>query len=273
VKTAFSRVGRLDEPKGGFSGLIDYPLDGAIRRFQRDNGLRADGFLRPGGPTQRTLLAQLRPAADARDEPRHRIDFDLISELEGGQRLEGYVPLNRDTGKPFPQSGVTIGTGFDLGQHSRAEIEGLNINRSLKDKLVPHAQRTGREAVRFLTNNPLRIAKEEADALDREAKHRKLDETITVFNTMSRDLKFEDLPPAVPTVVASLGFNMGPRWPTSAPGMFGFTSQGDIRRMVEELENFGAPDATVAKRRRREADYLRIRLLPPVPTLKPAARS
>jgi Bacterial toxin homologue of phage lysozyme, C-term len=136
VKTAFSRVGRLDEPKGGFSGLIDYPLDGAIRRFQRDNGLRADGFLRPGGPTQRTLLAQLRPAADARDEPRHRIDFDLISELEGGQRLEGYVPLDKQ-GRPSLNSGVTIATGFDIGQRSPLEIDRMDLQtttqRTAKD--------------------------------------------------------------------------------------------------------------------------------------------
>jgi hypothetical protein len=269
VKTAFRRLGRLEEPERGFSGFIDRRLDGAIRSFQRANDLREDGFLRPGGPTQRTLQAQLRRIADARDEPRHRIDFDFISELEGGQQLQGYVPQDQG-GK---QSGVTIGTGFDLGQHGRAEIEALNISRSLKDKLVPHAQRTGREATRFLANNPLRVSKDEADALDREVKRRKLDETISVFNARSSDLKFEDLSPAAQTVVASLGFNMGPGWPTSAPRMFGFSSRGDIWRMVEELENFGSLDPAVTKRRRREADYLRIRLLPPVPTLKPAAGS
>jgi hypothetical protein len=31
VKMAFRRLGRLEEPEGGFNGFIDRPLDGAIR--------------------------------------------------------------------------------------------------------------------------------------------------------------------------------------------------------------------------------------------------
>lgn len=133
VKRALGRLGRLEEPERGFSSLIDRPLDDAIRRFQRENKLRVDGFLRPGGRTQRTLQAQLHRIADGRDEPpRHRVDFDFISELEGGQRLKGYVPRRGD-------SGVTVGTGVDLGQRSGEEIDRLDLPGSLRDKLRPFA--------------------------------------------------------------------------------------------------------------------------------------
>lgn len=269
VKTAFRHLGRLAQPEHGFSGFIDRPLDGAIRSFQRANELREDGFLRPGGPTQRRLQAQLRRIADARDEPRHRIDFDFISEEEGGQILQGYVPEDRG-GK---QSGVTIGTGFDLGQHSEPELEQLNIGHVLKEKLKRYVERTGLEAVKYLQSHPLQITKGEADSLDRGVKRRKIDEVVRVFNARFDDLKFGDLSPAAQTVVASLGFNIGPNWPARAPRMFGFTSRGDIRGMVEELENFGSQDPGEAARRRREGQYLRVRLLPPVPKLKPAARA
>jgi hypothetical protein len=214
------------------------------------------------------MRAQLRRITDSRGERRYQIDFDFISREEGGQTLEGYAREDRG-GRP---SGVTVGTGFDLGQHSRVEIEELNISRSLKDKLKPHLQRTGREATRFLANNPLRISKEETDALDREVKRRKIDEVVRVFNARSSGLKFEDLPPAAQTVVASLGFNIGPNWPVRAPRMFGFSSRGDIRGMIEELENFGSRDPGETGRRQREGQYLRTRLLPPVPTLKPTSR-
>ena len=41
----------------------------------------------------------------------NKIDFKFLSDLEGGCKLNGYVP-NPKTSK----SGVTIGTGFDLGK-------------------------------------------------------------------------------------------------------------------------------------------------------------
>lgn len=41
------------------SGVLDRDLDTGLRRFQRDQGLRTDGWMRPGGPTHERLRAEL----------------------------------------------------------------------------------------------------------------------------------------------------------------------------------------------------------------------
>lgn len=58
VKEAFKHLGRYDagpEPHG----YIDRELLDAIYRYQRDCGLRCDGWLRPGGETENTLRVEL----------------------------------------------------------------------------------------------------------------------------------------------------------------------------------------------------------------------
>jgi hypothetical protein len=62
-----------------------------------------------------------------------KIDYDFISKLEGGRQTTGYVP---DTNTS--QSGVTIATGFDLGQRNENDLIALNLPQSLIDKLKPY---------------------------------------------------------------------------------------------------------------------------------------
>jgi hypothetical protein len=50
----------MQEPEDEPSGFIDRALDVALHGFQRDKGLRVDGFMRPGGPTERSLPYDLR---------------------------------------------------------------------------------------------------------------------------------------------------------------------------------------------------------------------
>ena len=64
------------------------------------------------------------------------IDWDFIAAREGKQISVGYVPVGKG-GKRLGKSGMTIGTGFDLGQHTAAEIEQLDISAALKKKLIP----------------------------------------------------------------------------------------------------------------------------------------
>lgn len=61
------------------------------------------------------------------------IDYSFLSAREGGVRLDGYVPAPADS-----KSGVTIATGFDLGQRDRADLSALGLPLSLIDKLAPY---------------------------------------------------------------------------------------------------------------------------------------
>jgi Putative peptidoglycan binding domain len=57
VKAALHLLGRLNEKER--HGYITRALDNAIRAYQRDRGLRRDGYLNPGGETECTLCVEL----------------------------------------------------------------------------------------------------------------------------------------------------------------------------------------------------------------------
>ncbi|MGH6942764.1 MAG: pesticin C-terminus-like muramidase, partial [Geminicoccaceae bacterium] len=169
--------------------------------------------------------------------------------------LDGYVPRR---GK----SGVTIGTGFDLGQRTAEDIDRLDLPQSFRDRLKPFAGMTRAQAIEALHRTPLRITKEEADLLDREARRDTINTIIQNYNRRSR-FDFRDLPSAMQTVIASVGFQHGPSLRT-VPRFLKFATAGDLPAMVGELRDFNNdyPD-----RRNREADYLERNI--PVPQLKP----
>jgi hypothetical protein len=107
AKRAFTRLGRYQVPRHGLNGIIDRPLDQAIKGFQQENDLRVDGWIGPGGPTQRrleeTLGARWRTVADpGTDRPRLRLGLPdwtpRLTDPETGEDL-----LAPD-GKPFTLS-------------------------------------------------------------------------------------------------------------------------------------------------------------------------
>jgi hypothetical protein len=55
VKRRLHRLGLYDEPDYGFTGFIDRGTTEAVKRFQRDNDLKIDGWLAPGGETERAM--------------------------------------------------------------------------------------------------------------------------------------------------------------------------------------------------------------------------
>lgn len=55
TKRNFAAIGRYKRPVE--NGYIDQELDDAIHGFQRDNNLKVDGIMRPGGETETALLS------------------------------------------------------------------------------------------------------------------------------------------------------------------------------------------------------------------------
>lgn len=58
VKDALERLGRYGD-RHERNGYLDRALHEAICGYQRDNGLRCDGWLRPGGETESTIRVEL----------------------------------------------------------------------------------------------------------------------------------------------------------------------------------------------------------------------
>ncbi|MBI5162760.1 MAG: peptidoglycan-binding protein [Magnetospirillum sp.] len=60
TKRALNALGYYDvPPERGIDDCVDGATFEGIRQFQRDNGLKVDGFMRPEGPTERKINASL----------------------------------------------------------------------------------------------------------------------------------------------------------------------------------------------------------------------
>jgi Bacterial toxin homologue of phage lysozyme, C-term len=133
------------------------------------------------------------------------IDFDFISKLEGGQRLDAYVPSPGDS-----KSGVTIATGFDLGGRDEKALKGLKLPDDLIAKLTPYLGQTGKDAASFVKDNPLKIDKKEADLIDQIARKSLEDTLIPAYDAAVKKpgdtAKFTDLIPEAQAVIASVHF-------------------------------------------------------------------
>lgn len=136
---------------------------------------------------------------------KHNIDISFINKLEGYSNV-GYVPKN-DVGKVLGKSGVTIGYGFDIGQHNVWEINRLEIPQKLKAMLTPYTELTGEEASQKLENSPLKLSNEQVATLDREVKKKQIRGILRLSESFK--IIFHKLPDCVQTGVFSVYYNYG----------------------------------------------------------------
>lgn len=212
----------------------------------------------PGRVVQLTA-AQERKLAQTELPP--QIDYQFISNNEGGQKLTSYVPQSG-------HSGVTIATGVDLGQNDPAS---LNIPQELKDKLEPYSGSAG--PAYMAKNGRITISPQEADELDQGVDKPLLQQLIQNYDAASH-VPFNQLPPQAQTVIADLYFQYGPNSgvlpptnPNATPVFWHQVTHGDWAGAVNNLRNFGD---SYAPRRLREAT--RLEQLVPQPAPIPAPR-
>ncbi|QDE98954.1 pesticin C-terminus-like muramidase [Myxococcus xanthus] len=208
---------------------------------------------------------QLQPAAEAQGvqaeggvaaatEP--DVDWDFIAEQEGRAVQDGYVP--DATGS---KSGVTVGTGVDLGARDMNDLDRLGLSDALKTKLEPYLGKQGQDAADFLAENPLNLTADEVKELDRAVKGEALDNVVNEYNTEVERLnaadggsrpKFAELPREMQTVIASVGFQYG-SLKTATPNFFAQVTEQRWDDAKGNLEDFGD---RYPSRRGREADLL-----------------
>jgi Bacterial toxin homologue of phage lysozyme, C-term len=179
------------------------------------------------------------------------IDWAFISELEGGQALDAYVPAARES-----KSGATVATGIDIGQMTADGIDRLNIPTALKEKLKPYAGVTGEEAAAFLALRPLSITKEEADLLERIVKGQAVAGLKAAYDRAVSGTPdtsaFDALSDEAQTVLCSVGFQYG-NLAQRAPKFWRACTEQRWRDARDELRNFGDKYPT---RRKKEAERL-----------------
>lgn len=210
----------------------------------------------PGSDGKVAALVCPAPLAKRTDGSKTDVDWSFISDREGGQVLTGYVPDASGS-----QSGVTVGTGIDLGQRAESDINALGISADLKTKLKPYCNKTSKDATDYLKKNPLTITAADATSLDKAIKGPLLDKLIAAYddavdraNTTDHcsRVHFNDLPQGIQTALASANFQYG-SLPGSTPNYWKQITEQRWKDASDNLKKFGDAYPT---RRKLEAGLI-----------------
>lgn len=99
---------------------------------------------------------------------------DLLIRLEGNTTT-GYVPAGKS------KSGVTVGIGFDIGQHNPTDLEKMGLNTSLIAKLTPYLKKKGKAATDALDIVPLELSESELEEVNKIVIRKKYEEFENKF--------------------------------------------------------------------------------------------
>ena len=169
------------------------------------------------------------------------IDWNFILEQEG-YKLKGYVPDAKNS-----KSGVTIASGFDLGQRNENDLTGLP--KEIIELLTPFLGFTGVQAEEIAGN--LNVNDEQAKIINEFAKSTELAKLKTAWaNTTGTS--FDELDQGKATVLASVAFQYG-NLEKATPNFWKQATSGDWNAVSVNLMNFGD---SYSSRRLREARYL-----------------
>lgn len=150
---------------------------------------------------------------------------DFLTKVEGPRQTRGYIPCFVRSGgtanyrgdkapdnyMAMGASGVTIATGCDLGQTSRAELESYGVkDAALLDKLARYISKKKDAALRVLYAYPLTITEAQATALDHAVHGGYLKRwVIPAYEKDSGGVKFDELPEQAQAVIMSVCFQKG----------------------------------------------------------------
>lgn len=178
------------------------------------------------------------------------IDWDFIASLEGKGVTTGYVPDASGS-----NSGVTIATGFDLGQRNESDLTNLGLSAALVTKFKPYLGKKGQTAVDFLKENPLTITDAEAAEIDKAVRAQKVPALKQKYLNSAHNtanIILDNIPSQAQTVVASVSFQYGDL-ASKAPKFWTAASSQNWEETVKILRNFQDSYPT---RRNKEADLL-----------------
>ncbi|MDP6643076.1 MAG: hypothetical protein QGF16_03265 [Rhodospirillales bacterium] len=142
TKYVLQDFGYYVEPDYGMTVYPDQRLFDGIRKFQKDNGLRIDGRMNPGGPTESALNIELRKTQNTR-EKQYDDEAEIrarIAELQDD--LVNLERLARELARQLQNE-----TDPKIRAHIREQLEDIKDEieakeeeiRRLRQKLLPEA--------------------------------------------------------------------------------------------------------------------------------------
>ena len=133
-----------------------------------------------------------------------QVNMEFLRMSEGFE-TEGYVPRSGE--QVLDSSGVTIGTGLDLGTKNMDYFKDFENKETLK-KMEAYFGMQGQEAYDFEQENPLSLTREEAVEVDNFVKGRELESIENSFLALTGK-ELSSMPPRLQTVIADLQFQYG----------------------------------------------------------------
>lgn len=178
--------------------------------------------------------------------------------IEGPQQRRGYIPCywnpagaapgsvrrtRNYTGQPRPEeytamgvSGVTVGTGVDLGQTDADTLRGAGAPDGLVNTLRPYLGRKQDAAIRTLHRLPLTLSAASADVLDAAVHALHARRIAARYDNDSPVAPFASLPPQAQAAIFSLLYQLGcAGGPRRAPRTWAAFLSGDWRDAAARL--------------------------------------
>lgn len=162
------------------------------------------------------------------------------------RQLVAYIPCKRRNftgrekpsacGDPIGASGVTVGTGLDLGQQGEADLRLMGMPGELIELFRPYLGKRRQDAVAALAAIPLVLTDAQCDIMD-EAVHAAYIQNAARLYNGHAPRSFEDIPAQAQTVIVSLFYQLGS--PYAAPGYrktWALLCAGDWQSAAHELQ-------------------------------------
>jgi len=174
----------------------------------------------------------------------------------------GYVPIDSQTGQVLGQSGVTVGSGVDLGSKTNATLRAIGVSQNIVDQLEQYfGLRTDRAACAAI-ELPLIMTCSDAQVLTEAVKNdvvRQVQQRYDQERISANTDSFNALPRGIRTAIADVWFQFG-ILPNSAPRFWGYVIRNDWNNAIRELRNFYSQNANPPsgdiRRRNNEADII-----------------
>ena len=158
-----------------------------------------------------------------------------LERFEGRGIARGYVPTKEGT--PLGVSGVTIGTGVDLGQQTALGLLDMGVPFELVDKLRPYIGLKKQAAVDALKIQPLTLTSAEVKALDDAVFARYVRDIEARYNKDNPASPFADSPPEAQAVLVSILYQRGLGSPKNYPNTWKLLLDGDWPGAAAKLCN------------------------------------
>ena len=142
----------------------------------------------------------------------------VLARFEGAGIARGYVPTKN--GVPLGVSGVTIGTGVDLGQQNAAGLAHMGVPPDLVRKFAPYLGLKKDAALEALRRRPLTLNAAEVKTLDDAVLRCYVRNVAARYDRDGPAQTFAALPPPAQAVVVSLLYQRGLGYATNAPELW-----------------------------------------------------